>query len=210
MSASQTNGVGPEQEGGEPSPLVRHIPIFVEGREEPLLSTDSTRNRPSNPKHSGSSPRVSHQQPTSSAPNSIFNRVKNFPVLSGAASDFEFFQGHPQPQYHQSHPAPGNARSSSPAARKNAAALGSSISQIQNIQRDVLAIMDQVECFKGSKTDKQYKYLDEILTQNLLKLDTIETGGEENIKKARREAIKCINQVIEALERQAELGGSST
>lgn len=70
--------------------------------------------------------------------------------------------------------------------------------------------MDQVECFKGSKTDKQYKYLDEILTQNLLKLDTIETGGEENIKKARREAIKCINQVIEALERQAELGGSST
>lgn len=65
--------------------------------------------------------------------------------------------------------------------------------------------MDQVEQFTGtSKRDKQYMYLDEMLTQNLLKLDTIDTEGKENIKQARREAIKCINICIAALERKTE------
>lgn len=65
--------------------------------------------------------------------------------------------------------------------------------------------MDEVEQFTGtSRKDKQYKYLDEMLTQNLLKLDTIDTEGKENIKQARREAIKCINICIAALEKKAD------
>lgn len=82
-----------------------------------------------------------------------------------------------------------------------------SIVKIQNIQRDVLALMDQVERFNGNtRKDRQYMYLDEMLTQNLLKLDTIDTDGKENIKQARREAIKCINTCIAVLEAKADLG----
>lgn len=49
-------------------------------------------------------------------------------------------------------------------------------------------------------------YLDEMLTQNLLKLDTIDTDGKENIKLARREAIRCINKCIGVLEAKADSG----
>lgn len=45
-----------------------------------------------------------------------------------------------------------------------------------------------------------------MLTQNLLKLDTIDTEGKENIKQARREAIKCINKCIAVLEAKADSG----
>lgn len=82
-----------------------------------------------------------------------------------------------------------------------------SITKIQNIQRDVLDLMDKVEQFQGSsRRDKYYLYLDEMLTQNLLKLDTIDTEGKDNIKLARREAIKCINHCISVLEAKAEAG----
>uniref|UniRef100_A0A1Q3F7M0 Putative bag family molecular chaperone regulator 3 n=1 Tax=Culex tarsalis TaxID=7177 RepID=A0A1Q3F7M0_CULTA len=83
------------------------------------------------------------------------------------------------------------------------------ISKIQKIQRDVLAIFDQVERFQGGKDgkrDKQYLYLDEMLTQNLLKLDSIDAEDQPQIKSARREAIKSINHCIAVLEAKAEAG----
>lgn len=86
------------------------------------------------------------------------------------------------------------------------------ISKIQRIQRDVLAIFDQVERFQGGKDgkrDKQYLYLDEMLTQNLLKLDSIDAEDQPQIKSARREAIKSINHCIAVLEAKAEAAGGS-
>lgn len=65
--------------------------------------------------------------------------------------------------------------------------------------------MTQVEHFEGKgKRDKEYLWLDEMLTQNLLKLDTIDTDGQENVKLARREAVKCINRCLSVLEAKAE------
>ena len=78
-----------------------------------------------------------------------------------------------------------------------------SISKIQKIQASVLALMDNVEKFDG-KSRKEYLYLDEMLTQNLLKLDTIDAEGKENIKQARREAIHAINSLISVLEAKHE------
>lgn len=77
------------------------------------------------------------------------------------------------------------------------------IDHIQAIQRDVLDLMDQVEKFTGKHRDKQYLYLDEMLTRNLLKLDNIDTEGKENIRSARKEAIKCIQKCISILEAKA-------
>lgn len=86
------------------------------------------------------------------------------------------------------------------------------ISKIQKIQRDVLAIFDEVERFQGGKNgkrEKQYLILDEMLTQNLLKLDSIDAQDQPQIKSARREAIKSINHCIAVLEAKAEAGASA-
>lgn len=79
------------------------------------------------------------------------------------------------------------------------------ISKIQAIQRDVLELMLAVEQFGGKRGDKDYIYLDEMLTRNLLKLDTIDTNGRESIRMARKEAIKCIQTSIAVLEAKADL-----
>ncbi|XP_053679751.1 BAG domain-containing protein Samui [Anopheles nili] len=87
------------------------------------------------------------------------------------------------------------------------------IMKIQKIQKDVLAIFDQVELFKGGKDgkkDKTYMYLDEMLTQNLLKLDSIDAEDQPQIKSARKEAIKSINTCIAVLEAKAEAGASGS
>lgn len=77
------------------------------------------------------------------------------------------------------------------------------IDHIQAIQKDVLELMDQVEQFTGKYKDKQYLYLDEMFTRNLLKLDNIDTEGKDNIRSARKEAIKCIQKCISILEAKA-------
>lgn len=79
------------------------------------------------------------------------------------------------------------------------------ISKIQAIQRDVLDLMCAVEQFGGKRGDKDYNYLDEMLTRNLLKLDTIDTNGKESIRLARKEAIKCIQASIAVLEAKSDL-----
>lgn len=65
--------------------------------------------------------------------------------------------------------------------------------------------MCAVEQFGGKRGGKDYMYLDEMLTRNLLKLDTIDTNGKESIRLARKEAIKCIQASIAVLEAKADL-----
>ncbi|XP_013143403.1 PREDICTED: BAG domain-containing protein Samui isoform X2 [Papilio polytes] len=81
--------------------------------------------------------------------------------------------------------------------------------QILAIQTDVLNLMSDVENFTGTKKDKKYLYLDEMLTRNLIKLDNIETEGKENIRQARKEAIRCIQKCIAVLEAKAEKGSNA-
>lgn len=240
---NRQNSAVPDQTNG---PTVRHIPIYVEGRDEPILNTSSSSTSSGTTNPSNSSHHHHHQQQgqpefvqqNSGPGNSIFSRVKDFPVRSGSSSAFDsdFFQGRRSgsagPRANsprQNVPSNVSRRSTSPAAQvhkptstaaatppsqtaqpSSTTAADSSIEKIQNIQRDVLALMDQVEQFTGtSKKDKSYMYLDEMLTQNLLKLDTIDTEGKENIKQARREAIKCINICIAALERKTEAAAAT-
>ncbi|CAH2106085.1 unnamed protein product [Euphydryas editha] len=84
------------------------------------------------------------------------------------------------------------------------------ITQILSIQTDVLNLMTDVENFTGTKKDKKYLYLDEMLTRNLIKLDNIETDGKENIRLARKEAIKCIEKCIAVLEAKAEKNAATS
>lgn len=57
----------------------------------------------------------------------------------------------------------------------------------------------------GSRQDKEYIYLDEMLTRELIKLDDIETEGRENVRQARKNAIRSIQETISLLETKAPL-----
>ncbi|CAG9785934.1 unnamed protein product [Diatraea saccharalis] len=115
----------------------------------------------------------------------------------------------PPPQPKQQTPPPQPKQQTPPPQPKPQPSPNDPITLILSIQTDVLNLMTDVENFTGSKKDKRYLYLDEMLTRNLIKLDNIETDGKENIRQARKEAIKCIQKCIAVLEAKAEKGGST-
>lgn len=58
--------------------------------------------------------------------------------------------------------------------------------------------------YSGNSKDKNYLYLDEMLTRELIKLDDIDTDGKENIRQARKEAIRSIQRAISLLESKVQ------
>ncbi|XP_011190500.2 BAG domain-containing protein Samui isoform X2 [Zeugodacus cucurbitae] len=184
----------PQTPGGS---YVRTIPIFVEGRSEPIINAHkeipNQNSAPGQAQSSSSSSARSFAQPQ--------QQYQPQPQQQ---------QQQQQPQQQQHRPAPLNTQQQQP--QQGPAASGmppqtphtlDSISKIQDIQRDVLDLMAKVEQFTGTRQDKEYVYLDEMLTRNLLKLDTIDTNGKDSIRLARKEAIKCIQASINVLEAKA-------
>jgi len=74
------------------------------------------------------------------------------------------------------------------------------------VQKEVDDLAEQVRRYVGgSRQDKEYMYLDEMLTRELIKLDDIETEGRENVRQARKNAIKTIQDTISLLETKAPI-----
>ena len=69
---------------------------------------------------------------------------------------------------------------------------------------NVLELNSKIEGFQGDKNSKEYRFLDEMLTRNLLALDGIETAGREDIRQQRKESIKSINRCLSILESKAK------
>lgn len=75
------------------------------------------------------------------------------------------------------------------------------LERVAQVQKDVDDLAEQVQRYVGgSRQDKEYMYLDEMLTRELIKLDDIETEGRENVRQARKNAIKSIQDTISLLE----------
>lgn len=172
----------PQTPGGS---YIRTIPIFVEGRSEPLINHKDIPQAESQPNQ---------------------NQFTKAPPQTQ-----QYQQPQHQQQQHQNRPTPINTHQQPTAQQQQQQGpppatphTMESINKIQDIQRDVLNLMGQVEKFSGVRSDKEYAYLDEMLTRNLLKLDTIDTQGKESIRLARKEAIKCIQASINVLEAKAE------
>lgn len=218
-------------------PTVRHIPIFVEGRDEPVInmnkdpSANFAETRATPPKEEFYQ---NQEMPQPFHPTPHFNRAfgspfKGFggrPNASAFTPNKAFTQAREPPQQHTfkpcapqpQHPPPQQQQQAPPQQQQQPPpppeqqrpppqqpCLNDPIIKIQLIQKDVLELMTSVENFTGqSKKDKEYIYLDEMLTRNLIKLDDIETEGKENIRLARKEAIKCIQKCITVLEATAE------
>lgn len=80
------------------------------------------------------------------------------------------------------------------------------LERVALVQKEVNALAEQVKQYNGiSRTDKEYIYLDEMLTRELIKLDDIETEGRDNVRQARKNAIKSIQETISLLESKAPL-----
>lgn len=160
-----------------------------------------------------------HQRPTAPSTSArtvpIFVEGRNVPLVNKINIPQETCNQQPQPHQTtkpQNRPAPFIAKENVPQETSEQQQIPPQtphttdcINKIQDIQRDVLDLMGKVERFGGLKGDKEYMYLDEMLTRNLLKLDTIDTNGKESIRLARKEAIKCIQASIAVLDAKSEI-----
>ncbi|KAJ6658699.1 hypothetical protein lerEdw1_019859 [Lerista edwardsae] len=76
------------------------------------------------------------------------------------------------------------------------------IQKVIQVMEGVEQLEDEVDEFVGKKADKDYRLLEETLTKMLLELDSVETGGQENVRQARKEAVNRIQAILEELERK--------
>lgn len=73
---------------------------------------------------------------------------------------------------------------------------------LKSVLEKVQYLEQEVEEFVGKKTDKAYWLLEEMLTKELLELDSVETGGQDSVRQARKEAVCKIQAILEKLEKK--------
>lgn len=211
-----------QQQAGRPTERV--IPIHVEGRDEPVLPRHASATYSTPPPQQerlfGRDPAHFTQfvNPDDYRRQQQFQRPSNYqkppqpqaPQYQQPPQYQEAPQYQPPPQYQQppqyaQQPAPEPQEAPKPQEEEQQQPehKPSQIEIIQLIQKDVQELMSKVQNFNGKPRDKEYLYLDEMLTRNLIKLDNVETEGKDNIRQARKEAIKCIEGCIGILEAKA-------
>lgn len=84
------------------------------------------------------------------------------------------------------------------------------LEKIEDILSGVQKLEGRISSFNGSREDHEYRLLDELLTQILMKLDVVSTDGVEEIRKARKSAVKRVNDALSMLESKAGSGGRSS
>ena len=82
------------------------------------------------------------------------------------------------------------------------------IEDVREKTREFGAEVAALEAGAIAKTDKQYLYLEEMLMRQLIRLDNVETEGKDEIRAARKMAVKEIQEQINLLERKG--GGAAS
>ncbi|XP_018059887.1 PREDICTED: BAG domain-containing protein Samui-like isoform X2 [Atta colombica] len=248
------------QSPSKPASNVRHIPIFVEGRDVPVMPKVATDDAPPSTFQQRQSSPPSHHFDRSSPPAHHFHRPSHFNERFSRQqwppshfqdafykpSSFEqpmrrqFQSQHQQPQYYyqqpqhqqqpqyhhpqqpqqqqqqqqpqhyyeqqqtqQSQPQPHQEQQQQQqeTSKPKPPVPKDPLERVAQVQKDVDDLAEQVQRYVGdSRQDKEYMYLDEMLTRELIKLDDIETEGRENVRQARKNAIKSIQDTISLLE----------
>ncbi|KAE8586805.1 hypothetical protein XENTR_v10021770 [Xenopus tropicalis] len=78
-----------------------------------------------------------------------------------------------------------------------------SVTALQEIQKKVKEIEQQVVTFSGLKSDPTYKKLEKDLTKQLFEIESIETEGKGNILQAQKKATEETERVLKELEQNA-------
>ncbi|KAJ8286132.1 hypothetical protein GJAV_G00034900 [Gymnothorax javanicus] len=140
------------------------------------------RNQPVGPK-----PRSSGNAPGSTS------EVSAPPQMYGKAGKGQ----QPKPSQGEPPPAPPTAQGGPPLSDNP------SLARVQQVLARVWLLQEDVDEFVGHKTDKSYRYLEELLTKELLELDSVETNGQEAVRQARKEAVQKIQGILDRLEKKA-------
>jgi hypothetical protein len=75
--------------------------------------------------------------------------------------------------------------------------------KLRKIESEVSELLERVEKFSGCKKDKEYLFLDDLLTQKMCILDGIDSEGRDDIRKMRKDSIKTINRCLSLLDKRA-------
>ncbi|XP_060893727.1 BAG family molecular chaperone regulator 4 [Labrus mixtus] len=105
-------------------------------------------------------------------------------------------QGEPPPSAPVQAPAPGPA-GPQPLSQNPG------LAKVQQVMSRMLLLQEDVDEFVGKKSDKSYRYLEELLTKELLVLDSVETQGQDNVRQARKDAVQRIQAILDQLEKKA-------
>lgn len=124
------------------------------------------------------------------APPQIYNKT---PSGSGAPKG----GADPKPAQSEQPPAPSRPGSSAPLSDNP------SLARVQQVLARVQLLLEDVDEFVGKKTDKGYRCLEELLTKELLELDSVETQGQDAVRQARKEAVQRIQAILDHLEKKA-------
>ncbi|KAF7666874.1 hypothetical protein LDENG_00089900 [Lucifuga dentata] len=78
------------------------------------------------------------------------------------------------------------------------------LSKVQQIVERVAKLEQEVKCFDGKKNDKKYLLLEELLTKELLALDSVDPEGRADVRQARRDGVRRVQNILEELEQLDE------
>ncbi|XP_067950771.1 BAG family molecular chaperone regulator 3-like [Watersipora subatra] len=71
---------------------------------------------------------------------------------------------------------------------------------IERVCEKIAGYTQEVDEFTGDKNSKQFRYLEEMLTRCQLELDDIETHGNLELRKRRKETVNSIESLLKTLE----------
>uniref|UniRef100_UPI00398F7330 BAG family molecular chaperone regulator 3 isoform X2 n=1 Tax=Pristiophorus japonicus TaxID=55135 RepID=UPI00398F7330 len=78
--------------------------------------------------------------------------------------------------------------------------------KVEKILQQVQRLEEDVNLFEGTGTDKHYLLLEELLTKELLGLDSVDPEGRDDVRQARRDGVKKVQYLLERLEQKASMG----
>ncbi|XP_028983641.1 BAG family molecular chaperone regulator 3 [Betta splendens] len=78
------------------------------------------------------------------------------------------------------------------------------LTKVQQIVDRVAKLEQEVKCFSGKKNDKKYLLLEELLTKELLALDSVDPEGRADVRQARRDGVRRVQNILEELEQLDE------
>ncbi|XP_058641151.1 BAG family molecular chaperone regulator 4 [Onychostoma macrolepis] len=144
----------------------------------------------------GSKPRASTPNPTPPPP-----KAAQFSASPQIYNKAPSGCGGPEPKPAQNEQPPTSSRqgSSTPAPLSD----NPSLARVQQVLARVQLLQEDVDEFVGKKTDKSYRCLEELLTKELLELDSVETNGQDVVRQARKESVQRIQAILDRLEKKA-------
>ncbi|XP_013927467.1 PREDICTED: BAG family molecular chaperone regulator 3 [Thamnophis sirtalis] len=76
--------------------------------------------------------------------------------------------------------------------------------KVEAILNRVQILEHEVYSFQGKKNDKKYRWIEEYLTKELLALDSVDPEGRADVRQARRDGVRKVQNILERLEQKAE------